>query len=328
MDIIKRSPIYFVCISIAAAVVTIVLKAVAYLLTGSVGLLSDALESFVNLVGALMAFAMLTIAARPADETHAYGHSKAEYFSSGVEGTLILIAAISIVVAAAQRLITPKQLEQVGWGLGISIAASLVNLVVALLLLRANKQYHSITLEANARHLMTDVWTSAGVVVGVGAVALTGWERLDPVVAIIVAANIVWSGGRIVYQSVSGLMDTALPAEEQNTLRKALEPYIQSGVQCHAIRTRQSGMRRFVSLHVLVPGLWTVQHGHYLLEKIESAIRQALPNVTVFTHLESLEDPASWIDIDLDRTEVVPTDSLQQSADGEAGTQIKPKNVL
>ena len=328
MDIIKRSPIYFVCISIAAAVVTIVLKAVAYLLTGSVGLLSDALESFVNLVGALMAFAMLTIAARPADETHAYGHSKAEYFSSGVEGTLILIAAISIVVAAAQRLITPKQLEQVGWGLGISIVASLVNLVVALLLLRANKQYHSITLEANAKHLMTDVWTSAGVVVGVGAVALTGWERLDPVVAIIVAANIVWSGGRIVYQSVSGLMDTALPAEEQNTLRKALEPYIQSGVQCHAIRTRQSGMRRFVSLHVLVPGLWTVQHGHYLLEKIESAIRQALPNVTVFTHLESLEDPASWIDIDLDRTEVVPTDSLQQPADGKAGTQIKPKNVL
>jgi cation diffusion facilitator family transporter len=328
MDIIKRSPIYFVCISIAAAVVTIVLKAVAYLLTGSVGLLSDALESFVNLVGALMAFSMLTIAARPADEDHAYGHSKAEYFSSGVEGTLILIAAISIVVAAAQRLITPKQLEQVGWGLGISIVASLVNLVVALLLLRANKQYHSITLEANAKHLMTDVWTSAGVVVGVGAVALTGWERLDPVVAIIVAANIVWSGGRIVYQSVSGLMDTALPAEEQNTLRKALEPYIQSGVQCHAIRTRQSGMRRFVSLHVLVPGLWTVQHGHYLLEKIESAIRQALPNVTVFTHLESLEDPASWIDIDLDRTEVVPTDSLQQPADGKAGTQIKPKNVL
>ena len=328
MDITKRSPIYFVCISIAAAVVTIVMKAVAYLLTGSVGLLSDALESFVNLVGALMAFAMLTIATRPADETHAYGHSKAEYFSSGVEGTLILIAAISIGVAAVPRLITPKQLEQVGLGIGISIVASVVNLVVALLLLRANKQYHSITLEANAKHLMTDVWTSAGVVVGVGAVALTGWERLDPVVAIIVAANIVWSGGRIVYQSVSGLMDTALPAAEQETLRKVLEPYIQGGIQCHAVRTRQSGMRRFVSLHVLVPGLWTVQHGHYLLEKIESAIRQALPNVTVFTHLESLEDPASGIDIDLDRTEVVPIDSLQQPADGEAGTQIKPKNVL
>jgi len=195
-------------------------------------------------------------------------------------------------------------------------------------LLRTNKQYHSITLEANAKHLMTDVWTSAGVVVGVGAVALTGWERLDPVVAIIVAANIVWSGGRIVYQSVSGLMDTALPANEQETLKKALEAYTQNGVQCHAIRTRQSGMRRFVSLHVLVPGVWTVQHGHSLLEKIESAIRQALPNVTVFTHLESLEDPCSWKDTDLDRTEAAPVDTLQESTDGKAEDQIKSKNIL
>ncbi len=322
-DIINRSPISFIYLSISAAIVTIVLKTVAYLLTGSIGLLSDAIESLVNLVGALMAFAMLTIAARPADENHAYGHSKAEYFSSGVEGTLILIAAISIGVTAVQRLITPKQLEQVGLGLGISIVASLVNLAVALLLQRAGKHYHSITLEANAKHLMTDVWTSAGVVLGVGAVALTGWERLDPVVAIIVAANIVWSGGRIVYQSVSGLMDTALPPEEQNTLRKILEPYIQTGVQCHAIRTRQSGMRRFVSLHVLVPGLWTVQHGHYLLEKIESAIRQALPNVTVFTHLESLEDPSSWKDTDLDRIEAAPVVTLQQAADGEVKAQTK-----
>jgi cation diffusion facilitator family transporter len=322
-DIINRSPISFIYLSISAAIVTIVLKTVAYLLTGSIGLLSDAIESLVNLVGALMAFAMLTIAARPADENHAYGHSKSEYFSSGVEGTLILIAAISIGVTAVQRLITPKQLEQVGLGLGISIVASLVNLAVALLLQRAGKHYHSITLDANAKHLMTDVWTSAGVVLGVGAVALTGWERLDPVVAIIVAANIVWSGGRIVYQSVSGLMDTALPPEEQNALRKILEPYIQTGVQCHAIRTRQSGMRRFVSLHVLVPGLWTVQHGHYLLEKIESAIRQALPNVTVFTHLESLEDPSSWKDIDLDRIEAAPAGTLQQSADGEAKAQTK-----
>jgi cation diffusion facilitator family transporter len=317
-DNINRSPIFFVYISISAAILTILLKAVAYLLTGSVGLLSDALESFVNLVGALMAFAMLTIAARPADEDHAYGHSKAEYFSSGVEGTLILIAAISIGVAAVPRLITPQQLEQVGLGLGISIVASLVNLVVALLLLRAGKQHHSITLEANAKHLMTDVWTSAGVVVGVGAVALTGWERLDPVVALIVACNIVWSGGRIVYQSVSGLMDTALPTEEQNTLKKVLEPYIQNGVECHAIRTRQSGMRRFVSLHVLVPGSWTVQHGHSLLEKIESAIRQALPNVAVFTHLESLEDPCSWKDTDLDLTEAGPAETLQESTDGDA----------
>jgi cation diffusion facilitator family transporter len=288
-------------LSIAAAIITIVLKAIAYLVTGSVGLLSDVLESFVNLAGALMALAMLTIASRPADEDHAYGHSKAEYFSSGVEGTLILIAAIGIGVAAAHRLITPRQLEQVGLGMGVSIAASLLNLVTARVLLRAGRQYHSITLEANAKHLLTDVWTSAGVVAGVGAVVLTGWQRLDPVIAIMVAANIVWSGGRIVYKSVSGLMDAALPAEDRDTLRKILEPYIQNGVECHAIRTRQSGRRRFVSLHVLVPGVWTVHDGHCLLEIIETSICQALPNVTVFTHLESIDDPASWKDTELDR---------------------------
>jgi cation diffusion facilitator family transporter len=288
-------------LSIAAAILTIVLKAVAYQVTGSVGLLSDVLESFVNLAGALMALVMLTIAARPADENHAYGHSKAEYFSSGVEGTLILIAALGIGVAAVHRLIIPKQLEQVGLGMGVAIAASLVNLFVARLLLRASRQYRSITLEANARHLLTDVWTSAGVVAGVGAVVLTGWQRLDPVIAIMVAANIVWSGGRIVYKSVSGLMDTALPAEDRDALRKVLEPYIKNGVECHAIRTRQSGMRRFVSLHVLVPGGWTVHEGHCMLEIIEASICQALPNVTVFTHLESLDDPASWKDTELDR---------------------------
>jgi len=274
----------FAWLSIAAAILTIALKAIAYLLTGSVGLLSDALESFVNLVGALMALAMLTIAARPADEDHAYGHSKAEYFSTGVEGTLILIAAVSIGVAAIPRLITtPKPLEQIGLGLGVSIAASLVNLFVARILLRASKHHHSVTLEANAYHLMTDVWTSAGVFVGVGAVALTGWRRLDPIVALLVAGNIVWSGVRIVRNSALGLMDTALPVEEQNTLRRVLEPYMQSGVQFHALRTRQSGARQFVSLHALVPGIWTVQRGHRLLESIEADIRHALPSVTVFT---------------------------------------------
>jgi cation diffusion facilitator family transporter len=317
----------FAWLSIAAAIITIALKAIAYLLTGSVGLLSDALESFVNLVGALMALAMLTIAARPADEDHAYGHSKAEYFSSGVEGTLILIAAGSIVVAAIPRFITPKPLEQIGLGLGVSIAASLVNLFVAIVLLRASKHYDSVTLEANAQHLMTDVWTSAGVIVGVGAVALTGWERLDPIVAFLVAGNIVWSGVRIVRKSALGLMDTALPVEEQNTLRRVLEPYIQNGVQYHALRTRQSGARQFVSVHVLVPGIWTVQRGHRLLESIEADICRALPSVTVFTHLESLNDPASWDDTSLDRTELPPIESpakhQQQSSDGDA---TLPKN--
>jgi cation diffusion facilitator family transporter len=250
----------------------------------------------------------LTIAARPADEDHAYGHSKAEYFSSGVEGTLIVIAAISIIVTAIPRLITPKPLEQVGLGMVVSVGASLVNLVVALILLQASKRYQSITLEANGKHLMTDVWTSAGVLVGVGMVAITGWERLDPIVAFIVAANIIWSGFRIVKMSALGLMDTSLLVEEQNLLLKTLEPYTEKGVEFHALRTRQSGARKFVSLHVIVPGKWTVQRGHRLLENIEADIRRALPNSTVFTHLESLNDPASWDDTDLDRAEIPPTD--------------------
>ncbi len=300
----NRSPLTrFAWLSIAAAILTIGLKAIAYQLTGSVGLLSDALESFVNLAGALMAFAMLTIAARPADEDHLYGHSKAEYFSSGAEGMLILVAAVSIGIAAVQRLMTPKPLEQIGFGIGVSIVASFINLAVALVLRQAGKQYNSITLEANAKHLMTDVWTSAGVLVGVGAVALTGWERLDPIVALVVAGNIVWSGFQIVRNSVLGLMDTALPVEEQITLQKVLEQHLQTGVQYHALRTRQSGARRFISVHVLVPGIWTVQRGHQLLERIEADIRHALPTAAVFTHLESLNDPASWDDMALDRVE-------------------------
>lgn len=291
----------FAWLSIAAAVATIALKTVAYLLTGSVGLLSDAVESLVNLAGAMMALAMLTVAARPADDEHAYGHSKAEYFSSGVEGTLILIAALSIAAAATERLMHPRALEQLGMGLAVSIGASFVNLVVARVLLSAGRRYDSITLEANARHLMTDVWTSVGVVVGVGAVALTNWEVLDPIVALLVAANIVLAGTRIVRASISGLMDVAVPPTELEAVRRALEPHLAEGVEYHALRTRQSGARRFVSLHVLVPGHWTVHRGHELLERIEADIRSAVPNVTVFTHLESLEDPASWDDMHLDR---------------------------
>ena len=318
----------FAWLSIAAAILTIALKAIAYLLTGSVGLLSDTMESFVNLVGALMALAMLTIAARPADEDHAYGHSKAEYFSSGVEGTLILLAAAGIAVAAIPRLLAPRPLEQVGLGLGVSVAASLVNLFVGRILLRAGKQNHSITLEANAQHLMTDVWTSAGVLVGVGAVVLTGWDRLDPVVALIVAGNIVRSGVLIVRKSVLGLMDTALPAEDQGTLRRCWNRS-RDGVEFHALRTRQSGARQFVSLHVLVPSLWTVHRGHRLLESIEADIRHALPGVTVFTHLESLSDPASWDDTSLDRTGAQPIESSAQdhrsSSEGEAKASNKMK---
>ncbi len=301
MTIDRLSLRRYAWLSIAAAVFTIALKSIAYLLTGSVGLLSDALESFVNLAGALMALAMLTVAARPADEEHPYGHGKAEYFSSGVEGTLILVAAASIAIAAIRRLIAPQPLEQVGLGLIVSLAASLINLGVALVLLRAGRRYRSVTLEANAQHLLTDVWTSVGVLVGVGAVALTGWQWLDPIVALLVAANIVWSGTHIVRKSVLGLMDTALPAAEQAAIQQVLEQQQQDGVQYHALRTRQAGARRFMSVHVLVPGVWTVQRGHQLLEQIESEIRTAVPDITVFTHLEAVEDGASWDDIALDR---------------------------
>jgi cation diffusion facilitator family transporter len=283
-------------LSIAAALATMGLKTGAYLLTRSVGLLSDALESGVNLAGALMALAMLTIAARPADEEHAHGHGKAEYFSSGVEGTLILIAAVSIGVTAAGRLISPRPLEQLGLGLAVSLAAALINLGVALILLRASRQYQSITLRANAHHLLTDVWTSAGVLAGVGAVALTGWQLLDPLVALAVAANIVRSGFRIMKDSISGLMDRALPHEDQQTLRRILDQMKPLGAACHALRTRQSGSRKFVSFHVLVPGSWTVQRGHDLVCRIEAEICSALPNAEVLTHLEPLNDPASWDD--------------------------------
>jgi len=295
-------------LSIGAALLTMAIKAVAYLLTGSVGLLSDAVESIVNLVGAVIALTMLTIASRPPDEDHNYGHSKAEYFSSGIEGTLILIAALSIAGTAIQRLLHPRPIEQIGLGLIVSAAASVINLVVGLVLSKVGKRSNSITLEANAKHLMTDVWTSVGVLVGVGAVALTGWVRLDPVVAILVALNIIWSGFHIIKKSVLGLMDTGLPPDQQTVISDILEKYRQTGIEFHALRTRQAGTRSFISFHVLVPGDWTIQKGHDLAEAVELDLRQALANLTVDIHLESLEDPASWQDTGLDR----PQSALQQ----------------
>jgi len=292
----------FAWISIAAALVTIILKTCAWHVTGSVGLLSDALESVVNLIGGVMALAMLTIAQRPADEDHAFGHGKAEYFSSGVEGSLILVAAASIGYTSFNRLMHPQPLEQPGLGLAVALVASLVNLGVAILLLRVGRARHSITLEANAQHLLTDVWTSVGVLVGVGLVVLTGWNRIDPIVGLLVAANIVWTGAGIVRRSVAGLMDTALPAKDLVEVKKLLEGYRTDGLEFHALWTRQSGARKFISFHVLVPGEWTVQRGHELLERIERDISQAIPDASVFTHLESLEDPASWDDDRLDRS--------------------------
>lgn len=288
-------------LSIAAALATMGLKAGAYFVTGSVGLLSDAMESLVNLAAAIVALIALTVAVRPADEEHAYGHGKVEYFSSGFEGALILVAAGTIAYAALQRLIDPQPLEQVGLGLAISTGASAINFVVATVLMRAGKRHNSITLEADAQHLMTDVWTSVGVIVGVAAVALTGWLWLDPVIALLVAVNIVWSGIQLLRRSALGLIDTALPASDLGKIDAILARYRSTGVEFHALRTRQAGMRRFVSVHVLVPGASTVLEGHHLAEQIERDLCSALSNATIFTHIEPLEDPASWDDTQLDR---------------------------
>ncbi len=288
-------------ISIAAAVATILLKGVAWQLTGSVGLLSDAIESFVNLAGALMALWMLALAEQPADDDHPYGHSKAEYFSSAFEGFLIVLAALSIGYTAIGRLLNPQPLEAVGLGLLVSVAASVVNLVVARVLLKAGKEHQSITLEADAHHLMTDVWTSVGVILGVGLVALTGWIWLDPVIALLVAGNIVWTGAQLMRRSASGLMDEALPASELGKIDAVLQGYAQHQIAYHALRTRQAGRRTFISLHVLVPGQWSVQLAHDWVEKLEKDLREVVPGAHITAHIEPIDDPCSMEDQLLDR---------------------------
>ncbi len=295
----NKSARYYAFLSIGAAVLTIGLKLGAYLLTNSVGFLSDALESGVNLVAAIFAVWALTYAAKPPDEEHAFGHSKAEYFSSGFEGALILFAAISIAIAAFPRLLHPQPLEQIGLGLVLSVVASAINGGLALVLLKAGKRLHSITLRADAHHLLTDVWTSVGVILGVLLVSVTGWLVLDPLIAILVAVNIIWTGGKLIQESGSALLDASIPLEERMMINEILSPYDRQKIQFHAIRTRIAGARRFVSFHVLVPGAWTVQQGHDLCEEIESAICASLPNINVFTHLEPLEDPKSWTDQEL-----------------------------
>jgi len=294
-------------LSIGAALATIGLKASAYHVTGSVGLLSDAIESLINLAAALIAVWMLTLASRPPDAEHAYGHTKAEYFASAIEGLLILIAAVGIGMTAAERLLHPRPIEQAWLGLAISAVAAAVNGAVALILLRAGRRLRSITLVADAHHLLTDVWTSIGVVVGVALVQLTGWLILDPLIALLVAANIIWTGVRLLRDTARGVLDAALPQADQARIAEVLAPYKEAGIVFHALRTRTAGQRRFVSLHVLVPGAWTIQQGHQLAERIERDIIAALPATTVFTHLEPVEDPASWEDQTLDRPRTVDT---------------------
>ncbi len=303
----------YAVISICAALGTIVLKGGAYALTGSVGLLSDALESLVNLAAAFVALLALSAAARPADEDHRYGHSKAEYFSSSFEGALIMLAAASIIYASVRRLFAPQPIEQVAAGLGISAVASLINLLVARTLFSAGRRHESITLEADAHHLMSDVWTSAGVIAGVGAAALTGWQRLDPVIAIVVALNIVRTGVSVLRRSLLGLLDTAIPEDLLRKITGVMARHAKAGVRFHALRTRQAGAWRFVDFHVLVPGDWSVQRGHDLLEAIEEEVRAAVPNTSVFTHLEPIEDPVSFADVRLEREEQAPATPEQDS---------------
>ncbi len=291
----------FAWLSIAAAVTTIGLKAAAYFLTGSIGLLSDALESGANLIAAVVALGALTLLSRSPNDEHPYGYDKVEYFSSGVEGALILVAALSIAATAIPRLLNPQPIEQAGVGLGVSVLASAVNFGVARVLRRASQAYNSITLEADSRHLMTDVWTSVGVVGGVIAVVVTGWLWLDPVIALAVALNIILAGIGLLRRSFSGLMDTALPLEDRAKIQTVFAKYHQQGVETHALRTRQAGARRFLTVHILVPGQWTVQTGHNLIEQMERDLHRVLPQLTLTTHLEPLDDPQAQQDTHLDR---------------------------
>jgi cation diffusion facilitator family transporter len=287
----------FAWLSIAAALTTIAMKSVAYLMTDSVSLLSDAVESLVNLLGALMALSMLTIAARPPDNGHTFGHSKAEYFASLVEGLLILGAAAAISYTAFDRFLHPRPLEQMGFGLMVSTGASVVNFVVARILMKAGKKYNSITLEADSQHLMTDVWTSVGVIGGLVVVSLTNWLLLDPLMALIVAVNIVWTGINLVRRSVDGLMDVALPETEQKTIEAIMVKYRAKNVKFHALRTRQAASRRFISVHVLVPGNWTVHDAHHIAEDFEGDVRAGIGEAIISTHLEPVDDEISIHDI-------------------------------
>jgi cation diffusion facilitator family transporter len=289
-------------LAVAAALATIGLKTLAWWLTGSVGLLSDALESLVNLAAALLALSMLRVAASPPDDGHPYGHSKAEYFSAGIEGALIVLAAAGILIVAIPRLIHPQPLDTPLLGLAITLVATLINLATAVVLLRVGKRHHSITLEADGHHLMTDVWTSAGVIVGVALVVVTGWLRLDPLVALAVAAHIIWVGFGLMRRSVAGLMDAAISPGDQAEVTQIFGEYARRyGVGFHAFRTRQSGMRRFISFHLLVPDEWSVAQAHRLSEEIEERIRSLVPNAGVFVHIEPISDPSSYDDQELDR---------------------------
>lgn len=289
-------------LSLVAAVVTIVLKTLAWYVTDSVGLLSDALEALINLAAALLALSMLRLAATPPDARHPYGRFKAEYFASGAEGAMIVFAAVSIAFAAAPRLAAPHPIDAPGLGIALSVAATAVNLGAALMLVSAGKRLRSIALEADGQHLMADVWTSVGIVAGVVLVAATGWLILDPLIALAVAVHIVWTGFTLMRRSFAGLLDAAIPASELADIDKIFAEYRRRyGVEFHALLTRQAGARRFISFHLLVPDAWPVDRAHQLSEEIEERIRSLVSGAITLTHIEPISQPASYDDIRLER---------------------------
>jgi cation diffusion facilitator family transporter len=293
---VKKMPINFIWISIAASVATIVLKSWAYVITGSIGLFSDAIESFINLAAGIMALIMLYISAAPPDRKHPFGHNKAEYFSSVTEGILILIAAIAIGVAAIERLLVPQPIGELGTGLLISAAASMINLVVGMILVAGGKKYRSIILEADGKHLLTDVWTTAGVLVALMLVNVTGWIILDPIIAIIVAMNIVYTGIKLIIRSVSGLMDSSLSDEDETRIRSILDTYGSNGLKYHSLYTRMAASKNFIYLHLLMPGDWPIDRGHEMTKAVEHKIHAQIENSEIFIHMEPLDDPDSFDD--------------------------------
>jgi cation diffusion facilitator family transporter len=288
--------------SVAAALTTIGLKTYAWYVTGSVGLLSDAMESLVNLAAALLALSMLRLAASPPDAAHPYGRFKAEYFASGIEGALIVFAAGSIAFAAVPRLAAPQPIDAPFLGMALSAVASAINLGCGLMLIRAGKQLHSIALEADGHHLMSDVWTSAGIIAGIALVVATGWHILDPLIAIAVAVHIVFTGFMLMRRSFAGLMDAAIPEAELAEIEKIFAEYRKRyGVDFHALRTRQAGARRFINFHLLVPDAWPVDRAHQLSEEVESRIGALVPNAIMLSHIEPISQPASYDDVKLER---------------------------
>ncbi|MDX1413259.1 MAG: cation diffusion facilitator family transporter [Candidatus Promineifilaceae bacterium] len=288
-------------LSVAAGASTFVIKLAAAAVSGSVGLLSDALEAIVNLVAASIALIVLKIVQRPPDDSHPFGHDKAEYFSSGIESTLIVIAALGILYTAVRRLLNLEPLEQAGLGLALATAAALINLAVGQLLIRVGKKNDSITLESNGRHMMTDVWTSVGVLVGVGLSVMTGLLWLDPIIAIIVGLKIGWDGIQIFNRSIHGLMDSAIAPQELALIEEILnQTQERERIRWHALRTRQAGARRFIEFHLLVPGKWPVVDAHNLVERLEAQIHEQINFGAVLIHIEPLEDERSWTDQTLD----------------------------